>query len=281
MTIQVRCPNGCQLSLPARQKGKVVQCQHCAATIRIPRKATGTASDSVINASLLAEAGELELETLRSDSAHLPPTDNSASESDQQLLEFLGNRSLDESEVSELLPIELANQPREDGLVAIEHDEQQKPNAARDRVWLVRFYGVCLFVLSLANLVPLLIFAIYFRDQIGNQVLPRWAFATLFLAIIFAAYSIYLAQIPDWSTLTAATVFVLVVSCVYGFCVAGLMFGGMNSQVARWLQIPQAYFRMAPIWCGIMFCLLALVSFVFGKDAWAWQRSDSIRRSMS
>ncbi len=189
--------------------------------------------------------------------------------------DFLNKQSeLDSIQVSEILPIhvdqsESSNQDAAE--VIIERDSKPDYDPNRDRLWLTRFYAACLFVVGLVNIVPVIALLTAYNQYLSQSVLPRWAFVSIFLSLIFVAYAVYLVQLADWSSLLVVSVFVLLVACLYGFLAAALWLGNPTGTIAVALQIPQAYFHFGPIWGGIMFCLLALASFTFGRDAFAWQ----------
>lgn len=285
MSINVKCPNGCSIQLSKNSIGKIADCPNCKSTIRVPRKSSG----KEFVALLIADPGDLEesnteqstefsaseliaapKRTVRSNPNSKPDAENP--------FEFLSNKeNVAAVDISAGLPIEV-EKTAEAGLVEIEMEEKGRIDVVKDRVWLSRFYAFCLLFVGLVNALPVIVFAIYFRDELGSMPLPRWAFCLIFAAMIFIAYSIYLMQLADWSALLMVTLFTLLAACFYGFFAAGLLLGDANGVTSRFLQLPQAYYRFGPIWSGILFGVCALASFVFGLDAFSWYFNNRSRK---
>ena len=156
--------------------------------------------------------------------------------------------------------------------IQVDKPEQRSTHLQRDRRFLARFYGLCLVILAACLLAPAVVYLANGRPLDGARV-PRWVYLAIFAGGLHLVYSLFLIQVPDWSTLYSVALFVLFTSCVYGVLAGALWMSQADSVIESLLQLPYAMKSSALICLGIAFCLSALASFVFGRDALMWKRS--------
>ncbi len=317
MSILVHCPSGCVVTAHNNRRGKIIVCRECQASIRVPRKGSKTElagkSQIVYTAHWIAAPNELGNDPVNlNDPGRVPFQQlsepkvvvdavvqavdglqgalhrghfESTPESDKRdsfaaKAEIDSPRALRKQEIDVAIIVERPVAYSSDiGEVMIEFDRKERHDPERDRLWLTRFYALCLAIIAVVNCVPVGVFLLAYAPQSWDATLPRWAFVLIFVSIAFLSYWIYLWQLADWSSLLMVSLFVLLTACVYGFLAAGLWLGTPESWIARVLQLPHAYYQFGPIWGGIMFCLLVLTSFTLGRDALNWQSSWSVRLS--
>ena len=177
--------------------------------------------------------------------------------------------------------LELGSNPQRQKEIQI---QQRAKSAQDDRVVLARFFAICLCGIAIVNVIP----AIYFWQQwnelpggyaAGNRVptLPRWMYLQIFIAAIHVMYAVFLAQIPDWASMRAVSIAMLVVAMVFGLISTGILMGGSEGAVAQFLVLGEASLtRQASIWCVAMLCLATLMSYLGGRESARWQRAEQL-----
>jgi len=240
-------------------------CPTCATTIRIPRhfadaaedaesekaKSRKSSGDGVVRATFIAAPGEFGSLADHPEETPKPPRAHSAESESRTTL-------------TEAPPLEFP----------LQIDETRvRRGLLRDRSWIVRGYACGLLGVGLLQGLPVAIYSITHRELLADQPLPTWAFVSLFASLLVVSYAVYLWQIPDWSALLVTSLFALGLACCYGFLAAGLFLGDAQGWPATPLQIDYELATVSPLWSGVMFGAMALISFVFGRDAILWQRS--------
>jgi hypothetical protein len=145
-----------------------------------------------------------------------------------------------------------------------------------DDLVVARFFGVCVLVIGVIPVFPAAYYWLLLAGENTGPV-PKWIWTILFVAALHGLYGIYVLQLTDYSALQMLSVFLLAMTCMYGFAGMSLILGEGSGQVARFLQIPTVLQQQAVIWCGIMFGLTALVCYLSGREAMAWQRRHQMR----
>ena len=110
--------------------------------------------------------------------------------------------------------------------------------------------------------------------------IARWIYLQIFIAAIHVLYAIYLVQIPDWSALRSVAVAMLAVAAVFGLISTGLLLGGNDGSIAKFLDLPYVLSRSATIWCVAMLCLATLMTFMSGRESLNWQRTEQLLREI-
>ncbi len=153
-------------------------------------------------------------------------------------------------------------------------DRVRKSNS--DRVVLARFFAVSLCVVAVVNMFPALYFGYDWYQSLENSTLPRWIYLQIFLAAIHVLYAIFLFQIPDWSSLRAVSVALLVIAFLFGLTSTSLLVGGGAGELAAFLGLTFTMIQRATIWCVAMLCLSTLMSYLGGREAANWQRAEQL-----
>ncbi len=159
--------------------------------------------------------------------------------------------------------------------------EERIRKANEDRVVLSRLLAVCLCGLALVNMIPALIFWYDWYCAVEQVALPRWVYLQCFIAAIHFVYALYQFQIPDWSAVRAVSVTMLVFAFLFGVLSTGLLVGGGGGVLASFLGVSHTYLQRAAIWCVTMLCLATLVSYLGGREAANWQRSQQLMLEMN
>ena len=144
-----------------------------------------------------------------------------------------------------------------------------------DRKFLVRFFAVCISLLGIGMSVPA---GWYWWDMVNSDIvapLPRWVFLLIFISGLHVVYSVFLFQLPDWSSLWAVSIVMVVLTAVYGFIAAGVWLDEGGGPIVQFLQVPTSFLRNATIWTLVMLCLSGLSAYVFGREAIAWKHASN------
>ncbi len=149
---------------------------------------------------------------------------------------------------------------------------QQARHQRDDDRFLIRFFAVCIFMIGLTTIVPSLYQWIEISQADAIQSIPRWVYVLGFAGSLHLLYSLLLYQVEDYSALQSLAVFLLVVTCAYGFVGVTLWLGDANGPVPRFLQLPSVLRPRAAIWCGIMFGISALGCYLLGREAIIFRR---------
>lgn len=152
-------------------------------------------------------------------------------------------------------------------------------NRRDDGAVLSRFFGICVLMIGVVTVLPSIYYWIVSSSEGNWQFVARWAYIIGFLGAVHVLYGIYTMQLVDYSALQSLSVFLLIVTCVYGFTGMSLLLDEGNGVVARFLQLPEVLKTRAMIWCGIMFGITALGCYLFGREAMFWRRRQGVRVS--
>lgn len=153
------------------------------------------------------------------------------------------------------------------------------PQRESDNRVLARFFALCLVAIGMMTLFPVVYFWLTNpADSVGPTVQSlgwtRWAYILVFLAAVNWIYSVYVFQVVDFGAFEALAAVLLVMTCVYGFAGMSLTLAGVESQVAKFLQLPSSWIQKATIWVGVMFGVNALACYLVGREAMIWRRRD-------
>jgi hypothetical protein len=170
-----------------------------------------------------------------------------------------------------------SEQDRSDRIGAIVSRAQR---AELERRYLIRFFGFCLIGVALFNSIPAIYQWSLWSEEMAFRPLPRWTYLQIFIAGLHVVYAIYLLQIAHWTSMKAVAIVLLAVAIVFGIVSTGLVVGGGNGVIARFLNLSQIGIRNACLWCLAMLFLATLTSYVIGREARNWQRVDELLRSI-
>jgi len=159
--------------------------------------------------------------------------------------------------------------------------EDRIRKANEDRVVLSRLLAASLCVLAIVNVIPALIFWYDWYCSIDQVALPRWVYLQCFIAAIYVVYALFQFQIPDWSAVRAVSITMLVIAFLFGVLSTGLLVGGGGGVLADFLGVSHTYLQRAAIWCVTMLCLATLVSYLGGREAANWRRSQQLMMEMN
>lgn len=148
--------------------------------------------------------------------------------------------------------------------------------ANSDRITLTRFFGLVLLLVGMLQLAPAIVCWYQWYHGIDASPLPRWVYWQLFISGLHLIYVIFLWQIPDWSSLKAVSIAMLVVAFLFGVLSTSLLLGGGQGSASAMLGLSFTLVRRGAIWCVAMLCLSTLLAYWGGREAANWQRSEQL-----
>lgn len=146
--------------------------------------------------------------------------------------------------------------------------------------WAAMQLAFWLGALGLFSAAPGLL-EIGFRIQHGSFATPRWALLLLAIGFLQFAYAVYLAQLPDWSSVWVVAIAALAMSTLHAVLLAGTLFGGQQSGLVGLLELhDQLANGRASGWAFILLALTSLLAYFAGRMAVRWQTLDSRLRAL-
>ena len=92
------------------------------------------------------------------------------------------------------------------------------------------------------------------------------------LATLQGAYSAYVYQLPDWSTVWVVTIVTLVIATGYGMMLGLTFITHGDAWLVNILDLGDVLRGgRASLWCFVMLCLTSLVSYFSGRISVRWR----------
>ncbi|MDG2013471.1 MAG: hypothetical protein P8J33_08200 [Pirellulaceae bacterium] len=137
---------------------------------------------------------------------------------------------------------------------------------------LPKFFGASAIALGFLTIFPVVYFQVGLEGAGDGESIPRWLYLLGFLGSLHVLYGLYVTQWVDFSSLQVLSLFMLTVTCLYGFIAIALLLEESHGVVSGGLQVSSALHQKAIVWCGIMFGITALACYGFGREAMSWQQ---------
>jgi hypothetical protein len=116
--------------------------------------------------------------------------------------------------------------------------------------------------------------------SVDSPGVARWACLLLLAAIIQFSYTIYMVQLPDWSTVWVVSLTTLFFAFIYAMLVAVLIMGQPQSHIVQLLGLQdQLHGNRAAGWCAIMVSLTSLLAYAAGRISVRWHQACQILAS--
>ncbi len=147
--------------------------------------------------------------------------------------------------------------------------------------WTAYYLAIALVSVGLLNMGPAVMAILAYYDPTNIDALSRWAYAALFIGAIQIFYGIYLAQLPDWSTVWVAAVLTLLIATGYAMLLGMVWFGGSDAHLVAALDLADASRGKARLWCFTMLSTTSLLAYFCGKEGVRWHRAYAIQRDIA
>jgi hypothetical protein len=117
----------------------------------------------------------------------------------------------------------------------------------------------------------------------ANAFVARWALLVLLVSCLQLAYAVYLVQLPDWTSVWVATVFLLTVAGAYAMSLSLVLLASPTGWLLgpRGLQISDRLAGgQAALWCLSMIGISTMLAYFSGRLTRHWQRTElALRRA--
>lgn len=154
--------------------------------------------------------------------------------------------------------------------VAIRSPRLASPDGHRQAA---RRLALALVLVAVVSSVPILL-AVTGSRQHGDWQPERWAIVLVWVALLQCAYAVFLAQVPDWSSVWVVFLWSLAIAAGYAAAMGLCLLASPENPALGVLQLSTARFTAGQRagWCLIMLLLYLPLSFWAGRIRTDWQR---------
>jgi hypothetical protein len=139
--------------------------------------------------------------------------------------------------------------------------------------------AICFGAAALFGVAPAVWDVLQYVQAVEGAYVARWALIVLALGAVQAAYAIYLAQLPDWTSGWVVTVFALASAALYAAMLGVTLIAGDDSRLIRSLQLTEFVASgRAAVWCLCMTSIMATLAFFGGRTSLRWSLSEAVER---
>jgi hypothetical protein len=131
------------------------------------------------------------------------------------------------------------------------------------KVTSVRWLALALAAIAVIGAMPA-------RDYYRFAGAPAWAQVILLISALQLLYILWMASLPDWSTVWVTMIVFAVTSALYGFALAVTLLTPVGRGLP--LSLDQVH-RIAPAWCGAMVLFTFLGAFLCGRYSFKWYKT--------
>jgi hypothetical protein len=166
-------------------------------------------------------------------------------------------------------------QPAEHPLVIVRHSAQYpgaaivRPGLPRHDAWRL---ASAMWTLLLIDTLPAVLDLISHWQSAQSAGVARWAGVLLVLGILHFAYTIYLVQFADWSSLWIVAVFLLLIAMMHAVLLGLLMYAKADSGLIAWWELSDLVRgRWARWWALVVTSGASFLSLIAGLMAVRWR----------
>jgi hypothetical protein len=112
-----------------------------------------------------------------------------------------------------------------------------------------------------------------------SQFVARWALVLLLLGAVQIAYTIYLVQLPDWTSVWVITVYLLFLAAIYAAVLGLVLISSESGLVVGALQLADKLAGgKAVLWCLCMVGVSTILAFFAGRLSARWHKTEMFLR---
>jgi hypothetical protein len=298
MPFRIQCSSGHILVIPERWAGAKFHCPKCGAAVLVP----GIGQDEAIV--LDGEIDSMILSTVPASS--LPAESFAPAIPSSPVLATVAETSTSRTETSVTettsplpeassamdqpakTPAKTLVQPSPSPLPQITASPVQetaaKPTARRtvDPQQATAFHlGLLVMAVALFSVVPAVWEWLAIWQQAASSAIPPWVYVSLLAGAVLFAYGIYVAQLPDWSSLWVATAALLLTAACYAALLASTWLGTDESSLVTLLRYGDKLAgQRAVMWCFVMLSLSSVAAYFLGHSAVQWYNAYRLIKQM-
>ena len=139
---------------------------------------------------------------------------------------------------------------------------------------IVTGFAIGLLVLSIIEMIPAVV-TIFQNSQLAEpERLHHWVYLLLLAGFIQLAYSLYLWQLPDFSSLWVVSLVSLAVATLHAFLLAIRILADENHSIIAGLQLNLETLSPGKQagWCMVVLILFGSYCYFAGRTAQRWQQ---------
>jgi hypothetical protein len=161
----------------------------------------------------------------------------------------------------------------------------EKPNlpgieTLPDQRWTCYYLAIALALMGLFNMSPGVwdIFQQIKKDAAED--IYFWAYVLLLIGMIQLVYAVYLAQLPDWSSVWVVSLLTLLMAVAYAMLLGLVLLAKEESGVIATLQLAdQLRNNHATLWCFMMLSVTSLYTYFSGRAGVRWHQTHVLAYS--
>jgi hypothetical protein len=137
----------------------------------------------------------------------------------------------------------------------------------------VRLLAAAVGLAAICSMLPAFLDTFAHFQYADSPGVARWAYLLLGAGVLHIAYAVYLAQLPDWSSVVVVSILCLITASCYAAVLSLTVLASSDSNVIAFLQLAdQIRSGRAAGWCFIMLCVAGLLSYFSGRIGLRWRR---------
>jgi hypothetical protein len=110
----------------------------------------------------------------------------------------------------------------------------------------------------------------------------RWAWVVLLVSLLQIAYALYVAQLPDWTSLWVASLQSLAVAAGYAAMLGFVVTSRADHWLLAFLQLSdQLAGGRAALWCIAMIAAMSLLAYFSGFVSVRWHKAEIAMRALA
>lgn len=143
--------------------------------------------------------------------------------------------------------------------------------------WTAYCLAACLALLALINAGPVAYSTlVQFRAERPVE-LPGWTLILLTVSAMQLAYVLYLAPLPDYSTVWTTALLTLLTAVGYAAGLALMIWAPPENGFLTFLEFDLKLRGRVAMWCAGLLGCNALLAYFCGQEAFRWQRMSASR----
>ncbi len=137
---------------------------------------------------------------------------------------------------------------------------------------IVNFLCGGVIAVAMTGVLPIVFLLGQKRDAAMPFEFQRWAYGLILLGILQLAYAIYLAQIPDWSSVWVVSLATLLLATAYATLMGIRLLASDDNAIIGFFDLHDNPFTSGQEagWCFLMLLQTGLLSFLAGRFGTRW-----------
>ena len=260
MPFRLQCPEGHRLKVPRKFAGRTIPCPRCGSSLEVPKEVGPPPVGSKRPEPKVSTATSERSKDAPSKPRSVDPplaVDSSTAPLTAALPEI--NIQVHASE-------ETIGVPK-----IVRGSARRKKNEKRGTAIIL---GLGLIIVAGLFSLPAIRQLIHVQQSLEILVVDGWVPILLLVSVIQIAFAAYSIQLPDWSSIGATAVFLLLVTGFFSAALAICMFAPEQNSIIQSLGLAdEQYHGSATRWCFLSLCMSLLLAFLYGQFCLRWRKA--------